>query len=167
MKLKVTIDGEESLLDFQRNTGETIYKLEGATNRTGSASIAEIVPGVFSILLGQHSYTVQVVPSGDEFEVWTRDQRYSIAAADLRDRSAKLAKQSLAGPLELRAQMPGKIVKLLVEPGAQVQVGQSLIVVEAMKMQNEIKSPKDGVVKKIQAVEGATVAAGEQLMTVE
>lgn len=167
MKLRVTIDGEESFIDFRRNAGEAIYKLEGAINRTGSASVAEIVPGVFSILLGQHSYTVQVVPSGEEFEVWTRGQRYSIAAADVRDRSAKLRKQSAAGPMELRAQMPGKIVKLLVGPGAQVQVGQSLIVVEAMKMQNEMKSPKDGVVKKIHAVQGATVVAGEQLMVVE
>jgi biotin carboxyl carrier protein len=167
MKLRVTIDSEENHLDFQRNAGETIYRLEGAINREGSASVAEIVPGVFSILLGQHSYTVQVVPGGDELEVWTQDQRYSIAAADLRDRSAKLKKQSLAGPMELRAQMPGKIVKLLVAPGAQVRVGQSLIVVEAMKMQNEMKSPKDGLVQKIHAIEGATVVAGEPLMMVD
>ncbi len=167
MKLRLMIDGEESFLDFQRNADGTIYNLEGSINQAGEASVAEIVPGVFSILLGRHSYTVQIVPTGDELEVWTRGQRYSIAAADHRDRSAKLKRQSLAGPKELRAQMPGKIVKLLVKPGAQVKVGQSLIVVEAMKMQNEMKSPKDGVVKKIQAVEGATVVAGEQLMTVE
>ena len=71
------------------------------------------------------------------------------------------------GPLELRAQMPGKVIKILVAQGAAVQSGQGLIVVEAMKMQNEMKSPKDGVVSKIHAAEGATVAAGEILIVVE
>ncbi len=167
MKLRVTIGHEESLLEFRANAGETVYSLEGAINRSGSASVAEVAPGVFSILLGRRSYTVHVIPNGDEFEIWADGQQYSITAADVRDRSAKLKKLSVAGPMELRAQMPGKIVKLLVSPGARVQIGQSLIVVEAMKMQNEMKSPKDGVVAKIHAIEGATVAAGEQLMVVE
>ena len=62
--------------------------------------------------------------------------------------------------------MPGKVIKLLVEAAAKVEAGQGLIVVEAMKMQNEIKSPKDGVVSKICVAEGATVGAGEVLMVV-
>ncbi len=167
MKLRVIVDGEESLLEFQRNAAGTTYRLDGSINRSGNVSTAEIAPGVFSILFGQRSYTVHVLPSGEEFEVWTDGQRHLITAADVRDSSAKLKKQAVTGPMELLAQMPGKIVKLLVEPGAQVQIGQSLIVVEAMKMQNEMKSPKDGVVKKIHTVEGATVAAGERLMVVE
>ena len=69
--------------------------------------------------------------------------------------------------MELRAQMPGKIVKLLVEPQSEVRAGQSLLVIEAMKMQNEMKSPKDGIVTAIYATEGATVLAGERLMVVE
>jgi biotin carboxyl carrier protein len=63
--------------------------------------------------------------------------------------------------------MPGKVIKLLVEKGVNVQAGQGLIVVEAMKMQNEMKSPKDGMVSKINVAEGATVGAGQTLIVVE
>ncbi len=167
MKLRVTIDGEETLLDFERKAEERAYRITGAINQAGTASLVEIVPGVFSIVLGRRSHTVYVIPRGDEWEVWAGGQQHVISAADVRDRSARLKKQSVAGPMELRAQMPGKVIKLLVEQGAQVQTGQSLIVVEAMKMQNEMKSPKDGVVAKIHATEGATVAAGERLIVVE
>jgi biotin carboxyl carrier protein len=59
------------------------------------------------------------------------------------------------------------VVRVLVAPGAEVEAGQGVIVVEAMKMQNEIKSPKKGKVSKVVAVEGATVNAGEALAIVE
>ncbi len=63
--------------------------------------------------------------------------------------------------------MPGKVIKMLVKHGAAVTVGQGVIIVEAMKMQNEMKSPKDGIVLKIHAAEGSTVAAGETLLVIE
>jgi len=100
-------------------------------------------------------------------EAWVGNRGYSIEVYDPRDRGANREQQSLAGPLELRALMPGKVVKILVEPGARVESGQSLIVVEAMKMQNEMKSSKDGIVTRIHVSEGATVNAGERLLVVE
>jgi biotin carboxyl carrier protein len=63
--------------------------------------------------------------------------------------------------------MPGKVIKLLVAEGAEVQVNQGIVVLEAMKMQNEIKSPKKGVVSKLGVTEGAAVNAGDLLATVE
>ena len=63
--------------------------------------------------------------------------------------------------------MPGKVVRVLVAQGTEVEAGQGLVVVEAMKMQNEVKSPKRGVVQKMVATEGATVNAGEVLAIVE
>jgi biotin carboxyl carrier protein len=63
--------------------------------------------------------------------------------------------------------MPGKVVRLLVAPGDAVTAGQGLIVVEAMKMQNEIKAPRAGRVLEVRAAEGATVAAGEALLILE
>ena len=65
------------------------------------------------------------------------------------------------------APMPGKVVRVLVAVGAVVEKGQGLIVVEAMKMQNEMKSPKDGVVIVVKTSEGATVSAGEILVVIE
>ena len=63
--------------------------------------------------------------------------------------------------------MPGKVIKLLVAEGAEVQANQGIVVLEAMKMQNEIKSPKKGVVRKLGVTEGAAVNSGDLLATVE
>ena len=63
--------------------------------------------------------------------------------------------------------MPGKLVRVLVEVGAEVKQGEGILIVEAMKMQNEMKSPKDGVVKEISFAEGATVNAGDVLAVIE
>ncbi|MDQ2842077.1 MAG: biotin/lipoyl-binding protein [Acidobacteriota bacterium] len=167
MKLRVDIDGESALLDLQQAPGDTAYSLAGVANASGTASIAETMPGVFSVLLENQSYTASVLRVGDDLEVWIGNRRYAISIGDLRDRSANVKKAPATGPMEIRAQMPGKVVKLLVEQGAEIQAGQGLIVVEAMKMQNEMKSPKGGVVSKIYATEDATVAAGEKLMVIE
>jgi biotin carboxyl carrier protein len=63
--------------------------------------------------------------------------------------------------------MPGKVVRLLVQVGDKVEAGQGLLVVEAMKMQNEIRSPKGGTVERLQVKEGQPVNAGEVLAWVE
>ena len=63
--------------------------------------------------------------------------------------------------------MPGKVVRVLVERGAEVEAGDGVIVVEAMKMQNELKAPKSGIVKEIRVTEGAAVSSGDILMTIE
>ena len=167
MKLRVELDGEDYTLDLQPNGANSEYTLRGAKTASGVASIAEVMPGVFSVLLGPGSFTVYVVPNGEELEVWIGSQRHAVSFADARDRSARRKKISAAGPMEIRAQMPGRVIKLLAELNANVQAGHGVIVVEAMKMQNEMKSPKDGIVSKILVSEGATVAAGETLVVIE
>lgn len=71
------------------------------------------------------------------------------------------------GGTKVKSQMPGKIVRVLVTPGATVKKGQSIIVMEAMKMENEIKSPIDGVVKEIKVAEGQAVETGSELLKFE
>jgi biotin carboxyl carrier protein len=165
MKLLVEVDGKRCSLDLRVNGAHSNYTLEGAEEASGSASIAAITPGLYSVLLGERSFTVSVARTGENLEVWVAGRRYSMAVSDSRDRSVA-APANAAGPLEVRSQMPGKVVKLLVEVNAQVDAGQGLLVVEAMKMQNEIMSPKDGCVLKICVAEGATVANGEVLIVV-
>jgi biotin carboxyl carrier protein len=176
LKLRIELDDEEYSLDLQRNGTASEYRLnvqqtgasgQGIRDSSGSASVIEVMPGVFSVLLNQRSLTVYVVPNGENLEVWTGSQRHVVSIADARDRSSKKKKVSAAGPMELHALMPGKVIKVLVQVGAAVDVGQGLIVVEAMKMQNEMKSPKKGTVSRIHVVEGATVVAGEALIVVE
>jgi biotin carboxyl carrier protein len=176
LKLRIEVDGQECSLDLQWNGTATEYRLgvqqteasqAGLRSSSGTASVIQVMPSVFSVLLGHRSFTIDIVPNGENLEVWTGGERHVVSIADARDRSSKKKKVTAAGPLELRAMMPGKVIKLLVQAGAKVEVGQGLIVVEAMKMQNEMKSPKKGIVTGIHAVEGATVIAGEALIVVE
>lgn len=172
MKLSVEVDGESYVLELEvlsleRDGATARYSLRGAVEASGKATVVEVMPGVFSILLGSRSIEARVERTGDSLEVWTGGERHVVSIADARDRSTRTKRTDAQGPVELRAQMPGKVVSLLVEVGAAVQAGHGLIVVEAMKMQNEMKSPKDGIVSKIHAREGMTVAAGEALLVVE
>jgi biotin carboxyl carrier protein len=77
------------------------------------------------------------------------------------------ASGATSGRARITAPMPGKIVRVLVEQGAEVAAGDGLLVVEAMKMQNEIKAPKSGMVVELYVEQGATVAAGDVLVIVE
>jgi acetyl/propionyl-CoA carboxylase alpha subunit len=173
LKLRIDVDGAAYFLEFfpeKKGNGERIaYSVDLSPSSSGSASILETMPGVFSVLLGDRSFLVNVGPGTDgELEVWTSgEERYTISLADMRDRSSRRAKTSGDGPVEVRAQMPGKVVKVLVAAGTTVEAGQGLVVVEAMKMQNEMKAPKGGRVVRIHAREGATVTAGEPLAVVE
>ena len=97
---------------------------------------------------------------------WERPLRGCKCA--IRDRcAAARAPTTAKGPRKLLAPMPGKVVRVLIEGRVEVEAGQGVLVVEAMKMQNEIKSPKKGVVRKMVAAEGANVNAGDVLAVVE
>lgn len=167
MKLRVELDSEEYTLDLRPNSARSEYTLCGAINASGAASVIEVMPGVFSVLLAHRSFTIYLAPKGDELEVWVGTERHTVSVADARDRPGKSKRISAAGPMQIRAQMPGRVIKLLAGVGAGVTAGQGLIVMEAMKMQNEMKSPKDGIVTNILVGEGATVVAGETLIVVE
>ena len=133
-----------------------------AGGRTGAASIVQVEQGVYSVLLDGRSYEVRA--HGATLEV--AGQRFSVEVED--PRAVPLAHaHSLEGKQTVRAAIPGKVVRLLVSEGAEVRHGQSILVVEAMKMQNEVQSPKDGRVVAISVAEGTAVAAGQTLAVVE
>lgn len=167
MKFRVEVDGEAYTLDLRHSGSECAYTLTGLSTAAGSASVVEVMPGIFSVLLGCRSLTVNVVANHEDLEVWVGNERHNISLTDARDRAPKGKKPAAIGPVEVRSQMPGKVIRLLVEPGQGVEAGQGVVVVEAMKMQNEMKSPKNGTVKKIHTAEGATVLAGEALVVIE
>ena len=75
--------------------------------------------------------------------------------------------EQTTGASEIKTAMPGKVVRVLAQVGAEIKQGDGVIIVEAMKMQNEMKSPKDGVIKEIRFAEGATVNAGDVLVIIE
>ncbi len=167
MKFNVEVDDHEFLLEIHTNGSQTAYQLTGVSGSSGGASIVEVGPGIFSVLLDSRSFRVHVAPTGFGLEVWVGAAKHIVSVSDARDRLEKSKKAAAAGALEIRAQMPGKIIKMLVARGETVQAGQGLVIVEAMKMQNEMKSPKDGMVTRTFGNEGGTVAAGDTLLVVE
>jgi biotin carboxyl carrier protein len=100
--------------------------------------------------------------------MWVGSSRFAVELRDPRSlRSRQRAAGDERGPRKILAPMPGRIVRLLAAENSEVEAGQGIVVVEAMKMQNEIKSPKKGVVKKISATLGAAVNPGDVLAIVE
>lgn len=108
------------------------------------------------------------VRSGGAVEVVVGTKRYSIVLTDpKRLRSATLASGHAGGAARVVAPMPGKIVRVLTQVGAEIEAGAGIVVVEAMKMQNEMKSPKAGKVTALNVAPGATVNGGDVLAVIE
>jgi biotin carboxyl carrier protein len=108
---------------------------------------------------------VEVVVDGWRFEFHVEDE----ARAALRDRARRDrgATAAAGGPLEIRAIIPGRILAVAVTPGDVVETGQTLLAVEAMKMQNELRAPRAGTVARVPATAGATVELGDLLVVLE
>lgn len=124
--------------------------------------------GVLSILLDGKSYKIKQESNGSELSVVVGRQRFSAQVRDPRSlRGRHAAEGAGEGPRRITAPMPGKVVRILAPAGTPVEHGQGVIVIEAMKMQNELKSPKKGTVKKLNVSEGAAVEAGQALAEVE
>ena len=109
------------------------------------------------------------VGSGEAATIFIGNRSYDVTVTDPKRLGANSATGAglARGQAVIRAPMPGRIVRVMVEAGATVAAGDGIIVVEAMKMQNELKAPKAGVVASINAETGATVSAGDVLMTIE
>lgn len=125
--------------------------------------------GTMSMLVDGQSYSAEFEESGDEVGVLLRGQvsRFDVADERRLRLRAGTAAFSVEGKQLVTAPMPGKVVKVLVKVGDEVKEGQGLVVVEAMKMENELKSPKAGKVTELFAKEGTTVENNAKLVIVE
>jgi biotin carboxyl carrier protein len=165
MVYDVTIDGKDFRLELERKESGWQCRLDGR-NIEMNAVLAR--RDVLSILIDGKAYEIKREQTATDTHLWVGSVRY---LAELRDpRSLRGRKGTAAddkGPKKILAPMPGKVVRMLVNQGQPVEAGQSILVVEAMKMQNEIKSPKKGTLQKIVAIEGGNVNAGDVLAIVE
>ena len=125
-------------------------------------------PGVLSLLIGGRSYQVKQETGASVGFIVLGSERY---AAEVRDpralRSRRAAAADAAGPVRIIAPMPGKVVRVIAAAGTAVEAGDGVIVIEAMKMQNELKAPKKGVVQKVLADVGTAVNAGQALAIID
>jgi len=123
---------------------------------------------VLSLLVDGHAFEVKREQTATDLHMWVGSTRFAVEIRDPRSlRSRKGGVVDEKGPRKILAPMPGRVVRLLVAEQAEVEAGQGIVVVEAMKMQNEIKSPKKGIVKKIVAAAGVAINAGDVLAIVE
>jgi biotin carboxyl carrier protein len=121
-----------------------------------------------SLLMNGQSFEVRRERLQGSLQIFVRGTAYSVSIEDPRSlRSRKRAGMDDAGPQKLISSMPGKVVRVLAREGDEVAAGQGVVVVEAMKMQNEVRSPKAGTLVRMLAKPGKNVDAGEVLAIVE
>jgi biotin carboxyl carrier protein len=165
MIYEVTIAEKVYRVELVRTEQEWKCKLDG---RELPLDVVSAQDGMLSLLLQGKSYEVKQETVGAESNVIVGQERFSVSVRDPRSfRSRRRSGASEQGVMKIKAPMPGKVVRILAPVGSQVEIGQSVVVIEAMKMQNELKAPKTGVVKKINVEEGAAVDAGQALAEVE
>jgi biotin carboxyl carrier protein len=160
MNFEVSIDGRAVPVRLERD-GDA-WVVNGRP-----ASVIEVEPGIYSVLLDHRSFEVRIERAGESWAVSLNGRRVLADVADPRRLTRRGCALDRQGRQSVTAPMPGKVVRLLVAEGAEVKPGQGLLVIEAMKMQNEMKAPKTGRVVSLPVHEGGTVAAGEVLAVVE
>jgi biotin carboxyl carrier protein len=164
MKLHLKIGAREEEIEIFTPAPACRFRFAGVERE---AAVELVEEGVYSVLLEGRSYDARVertaratvvVIDGHRFEIQVRDPRRWFRQSGWRGGERI---ETLMAP------MPGKVVRVLVAEGQAVEVGQAILVVEAMKMQNELKAARAGRVAAIHAREGATVSAGEPLAIIE
>jgi biotin carboxyl carrier protein len=160
----ITIDGKSYRLELNRGEAGWLCRVDGQEVAV-DAVLAR--PDVLSLRLGNQAFEVKCERVGGDMHLWVGSRRFAAEIRDPRSLRGRTRAADDQGPKKLIAPMPGKVVRVLVSEGTEVEAGTGVLVVEAMKMQNEIKSPKRGRIQKILASEGAAVNAGDVLAIVE
>ncbi|MFQ5666338.1 MAG: biotin/lipoyl-containing protein [Candidatus Binatia bacterium] len=148
-------------------TGDSAFAVEidGVTRTVDSRRIGQTT---YSLLIDGRSVVAEVSIDDDRFTVTIGGEVFHLELADERRRRVKLGEpEEEKGRREVRAQMPGKVVEVLVGVGDRVVRDQAVLIIEAMKMQNEVKSPVAGEVKEILVVAGQAVESRQLLAVVE
>ncbi len=147
-RLFASLNGREVPVDFRRVRGRTSY----------------------SLLVEGRSYPVAFEPRPDGLSVTVESESYLFRVEDERTRVARhlsRGRTSRDRSKVVLSVMPGIVREVRVEPGAEVRAGDALLILEAMKMENEIRAVVDGVVKSVHVVPDATVNKGDRLVTLE
>jgi len=168
MKLQAAVDGEKHEIEITRDGDKLFARVD---DRNYELEASEPEPNIFLLKHEGRIFEVFVSPqknAGEPFAARIGSTELDITLTDpKRLRGTGSGADAVDGKAEIKTAMPGKVVRILKAAGDTVEKGDGIIVVEAMKMQNEMKSPKDGIVKDLRVSEGDTVSAGDILVVIE
>jgi biotin carboxyl carrier protein len=161
LTVNVDVNGRRYAVKVTRRDGSVLVSVDGREREVDVKEIGDVL----SLVIGTRSYEV----TAGETTVHVDGMPIEVTVVPARPSWGRTsaAQTGAEGPQQVAAPMPGKIVKLLVKPGERVEPRQGLVVVEAMKMENELRSPKTGRVKDVAVMAGASVEAGRVLVVIE
>ena len=148
---------------IERENGFYTITIDGERHQVDARKLED---NFYTILTGDRSYEVSIEPAGDGYLVRHGAAEQLVQFHDPA-RGARDAARVHEGPLEIISEMPGKVARLLVAEGDEVNEGQPVMVIEAMKMENEISTPKAGQVKGVAVSAGENVEGGAVLMVID
>jgi pyruvate carboxylase subunit B len=163
VKYIVDVQGERVTVDLGANG----VRVDGVELPAHLADVEGTPVRLVTIGGSVHRVVARREPGRGRYVLWVDGWRFGVEALDERARAIRdvsAAAGAAAGPAPLLAPMPGLIVRVLVEPGATVRAGDPLVVMEAMKMENELRAPSDGVVGSVRVSPGAAVERGAVLI---
>lgn len=164
MTYDVIIDGKNYRLELERAEGRWRCRVDGRAVEVDGVLTR---PDVLSLRIGNRAYEIKSEREAGGWHLWVGSARFAAEVRDPRSLRSRIRAADDHGPRNVTAPMPGKVVRVLVREKSEVEAGSGLVVVEAMKMQNEIKSPKKGIIQKLLVSEGVAVNAGDVLAIVE
>jgi biotin carboxyl carrier protein len=162
--LEATVDGRTLKVEIRARNGGYLVVLDG---RGIEVDFFEAGPPFMSLLIDGRSHEAGVERTPEGYRVVLPDDVLVVELTENGRGAAALARRAGSGPLEVKAPMPGKIVRVLVEPGQEAVAGQGIVVVEAMKMENELRASRGGRVKDVLVHEGQAVENGALLVVLE
>ena len=163
MRLHIEMAGKTRSIDY--SPGETAILLDGDAIE---AHVQLLRPGVLSLVIGGRAWRIILEENSDESALYLTGERVPYRIDDPRSLRSRRARSGGAnGPVNVKASMPGRVVRILAQLGESVDAHQGVVVIEAMKMQNELKSPKAGRVAELRVTPGDTVSSGDILAVIE
>jgi biotin carboxyl carrier protein len=164
MRYEVEIDGQQMSVEINCERDLCLASING---RAIEFEVSEPEPGAYLLFIDDRVLEIRMIghPGDPTLVAMYRGQRIPLRMSDPRQR--RRAALTLTGKVQLTATMPGRVVRCLCQPGESVNEGQGVIVLEAMKMQNEVRSPKTGTVTEVMVEPGQTVEAGTVLAVIE
>jgi len=168
MRLRTSVDGKVSEVDIAVEGSSVKASIDG---RSYELRIDSLDDGKALLFCGDRVFDCRILKKesrSERYEIHVGRLSVDLTLSDPKVLSASQTSGSLSeAVVQIVAPMPGKVVRVLIEKGAEVEADQGILVVEAMKMQNELRSPKDGIVTTLNVSEGATVNAGDVLAIIE